>query len=354
MRICLICNEYATTAAGGQGLVIRAMAEGWRSRDHEVRVIGLGLGLSGDEGQLVDIPVGRFRGAWLAARRKLWKQVRAWAKAGEIDLAEVPLSRGMAASSGKLPIPLVVRAHGSHVCRAHYAGRRAGMLHRLLEPWSLARADAVSSVSEFMAAELVERFCSPSTVIYNPVRMPAPAANDWADRGLDLIYAGRDGCGKGLHELLQAWGALSDLPLRLQLYGRVALTDVPAGVTVHGPVSQLELQQAFQRARYAVLPSRFESFGLAAAEAMACGAATIVAAGTGSAELGAHGVHCLHASCDGDAIAEAVRSLVEDTDGATKIATTGAEHVALRFTLDRALDETEAFYQATIAAFRRS
>lgn len=93
---------------------------------------------------------------------------------------------------------------------------------------------------------------------------------------------------KGLDVLLAAFAAVAPKHPRLELrlagrgreHARVAEMARALGlgqrVVVEGPVSALQRNQLFSGALAVIVPSRFEGFGIAAAEAMAAGAPCIV------------------------------------------------------------------------------
>jgi glycosyltransferase involved in cell wall biosynthesis len=125
---------------------------------------------------------------------------------------------------------------------------------------------------------------------------PREAPGDYA------LYAGRLAPEKGLATLLAAWADLPpEIPLRLAGEGplRAALearaARLGARVRFLGQLPREDLVRALRGARLLVFPSEaFETFGLAIAEAFACGV-PVLAAGHGSAaelvEEGRTGLH---------------------------------------------------------------
>lgn len=109
-----------------------------------------------------------------------------------------------------------------------------------------------------------------------------------------LLYFGRlDVFQKGIDTLIQAFAlvARDRSALRLRVAGRgkdaARVTELAASagvadrVEMLGAVSELERQRLFREATLLVMPSRFEGFGMVAAEAMAAGV-PVVAAAAGS------------------------------------------------------------------------
>jgi glycosyltransferase involved in cell wall biosynthesis len=89
---------------------------------------------------------------------------------------------------------------------------------------------------------------------------------------------------KGVLELAQAWSAVAPLGWVLELVGetdadsayaqavRAALAKAPpASVVLHGVLSDEALAAAYGRAALFAMPSRYEGYGIAFAEALACG-----------------------------------------------------------------------------------
>jgi len=133
MRICFVCSEYPPGAHGGIGTMTRLLARGFVARGHQVRVVGiyprtsdLPLGSYDDDG----IRVWRLRETavpkigWMLSRVKLYRQVRAWSRRGEIDLVEVPDYQGWAARWPSLSVPVIVRLNGSSTYNSTQTGGR--------------------------------------------------------------------------------------------------------------------------------------------------------------------------------------------------------------------------------------
>jgi len=138
------------------------------------------------------------------------------------------------------------------------------------------------AMSQDLAAEL--RGLNPSaevTVVPNGV---PPAAFDVREpRGDDVVFLGRlDTAQKGLDLLLEAYAAVADrLPGRLLLAGdgpdrrsleaQAAREGVADRVRFLGRVEGEAKLRLLASARVVAMPSRYESFGIVAAEALACG-----------------------------------------------------------------------------------
>jgi D-inositol-3-phosphate glycosyltransferase len=168
----------------------------------------------------------------------------------------------------------------------------------------VAAADRIVAASEDERTHLVRQYAArPSRVVVIPCGVdtalfrPGTAGEARAELGLGaepvLLYVGRLAPIKGLETLLAAVAALADedRPVRLLVVGgdadespdghetrlRQLATDLGLGerVTFLGPQPQPALRTYYVAADAAVLPSYYESFGMVALEAMACGTPVI-------------------------------------------------------------------------------
>lgn len=109
------------------------------------------------------------------------------------------------------------------------------------------------------------------------------------------------------------------------------------------------VDQPYQRwagARVYVQPSRREGFGLAAAEAMASGLPVVASAVGGLVDVldgGVAGV--LVPPDDPQALADAIRSLLDDPPRAQRLAGAGRERSATHYSVERMVDGVEAVYR---------
>jgi glycosyltransferase involved in cell wall biosynthesis len=167
---------------------------------------------------------------------------------------------------------------------------------------------------------------------------------------------------KGLYYLLHALAAMvPGRSIRLvvvgtpkknggvvRLIGRLGLGEF---VRFTGRIGHEEFVREYARASLAVVPSVYEGFGLPAGEAMACGVPVISTTGGALPEVvGDAGL--LVPPADPEALAGAIRALLDDPDRAAKLGRAGYRRVHRQFTWRRAAERTVAAYREAIRDHR--
>lgn len=195
-------------------------------------------------------------------------------------VAASPLKLTIAAAG--LNIELVHTVHGFH---EHATGRLTALSWRLW-PLIARRAAAIVAVSDALRGELVANRGVPASkthVIHNPVALPDPlpgvTAEELAARRPAILAIGRLSGEKQFGLLLKALAAmrteqatltiLGDGPQRDILRTMAQRLHIADRVTFAGFVSDVWPHLA--AAKVLAVPSRTESFGLAAVEALAAG-----------------------------------------------------------------------------------
>ena len=167
---------------------------------------------------------------------------------------------------------------------------------------------------------------------------------------------------KGLAPLLEAIAKLRterELELvvigRPQPGGRVAKTLERLGlediVTTVSGVSDEELARLYGEAEVAVVPSLYEGFSLPAIEAMSCGVAVVATTGGALPEVvGKDGeTGLLVTPDDPEALAAAIRRLLDDAELRSRLGAAGRERVISRFTWEVTAAGTAACYRSILA-----
>ncbi len=161
-------------------------------------------------------------------------------------------------------------------------------------------SDMIVCISEHERVTAIDNGISPSrlVVVRNGVSQQRPVplgdAPHWPEGRLRVLFVGRFDRQKGVDLLFDALRVLGD-KVHAVVAGAAVLADgtvlaMPDNVTTIGWVSPGELETLFASAQVLVVPSRWEGFGLIAAEAMRAGLAVVAARVGGLPEVVADGV----------------------------------------------------------------
>ena len=168
---------------------------------------------------------------------------------------------------------------------------------------------------------------------------------------------------KGLDYLLKAVKEVSKTyPVKLTVVGEpkkngrivklVKELDLGRLITFTGRIDNGNFVRCYARASLAVIPSLYEGFGLPAGEAMACGVPVISTSGGALPEVvGDAGV--VIPPGDFQALAEAIKSLLDHPDRAAALGQAGFKRVHQFFTWEKAAQATIEAYRETIHDHRR-
>ena len=374
MRICYICSEYPPVSHGGIGTMTQMLARFLVRGGYQVRVAGV-YGLDAgrvDEDQGVEIYRLRQGPSWLwpVTRYRLFQIVAGWARKREIDLIEAPDYEGWVAGWPALPIPVVVRMHGSST---YFADELRSTIDRTtfsLERAGLRRADFICSVSKYTAerSQSLFRLSSPLVVLYNVVEIPSRLP-DWEHRREQVIFSGTLTQKKGVLPLIEAWSSVRRVcsNAELHIFGRDGITqdgqsmkayllsrltpDARQSVHFHGQVTREEVLQALHVARVAVFPSYSEAFAMAPMEAMAQGCPTIYTRRASGPELIENERDGLLVDPSNTAeIVQAVVRLLTDHHFAKRLGEGGYKSIQQRFSASTIMKQNEDFYRSCLRA----
>jgi glycosyltransferase involved in cell wall biosynthesis len=243
-------------------------------------------------------------------------------------------------------------------------------LNMRLENALLSRAQAISAPSQAVAEQsrrcgvLVKRY----QVIPNGVdiaRFVPPERESGAQRAL---FCGRLEHWKGADVLCAALPTLYARFPELQVYligedkperggawaserlRQLVPSRYQAQLHFLGKVPHEQLVAHYQQATVVVVPSRWESFGLVAVEAMACGRAVVVSAAGGLAEVVEDGVSGLQCPVDdSQAFAAAVARLLSDSGLRARLGAAARQRVEQLYAIERVCDQLERFYESIVA-----
>lgn len=121
-----------------------------------------------------------------------------------------------------------------------------------------------------------------------------------------------------------------------------------------GRCDRLEVWRLLAALELLAVPSRFEGFGLAAAEAQAAGLPVVASRVDGLAEVVRDGeTGLLVAPGDPEALAAAIRAMLEDPPRARRMGLAGRQHVAASFSPERFAAAIQAVYRTCAASAAR-
>jgi len=379
MKIAFVCGEYPPGPHGGIGTMTRLLARALTEAGHVVRVVGIyppsypASDYEEDEGVRVwRLREPEFRLGWLPARRELYRRIDAWSASGEIDLVEAPDYQGFTAGWPALPVPVVVRLHGSASYFAAETGKAIKRTAFWIESRALRRADFWCSVSRYTADRTKAIFGLPSgpdAVLYNPVDADDPLRS-FHRSASRIVFTGTLTPKKGLIPLFRAWPLVVQRrrDAELHLYGKDGRTEdggsmrahlesllpkkVRGSVVFYGHVPRRKVIESLHSARAAVFPSYAEAFALAPLEAMAAGCPTIFTRRGSGPELIECGRNGLLVDPDRhEEIAGAILSLLRDDALARRLGAAGRRRVKEAFSLPAVVARNEEFYAGCIRRF---
>ena len=161
-----------------------------------------------------------------------------------------------------------------------------------------------------------------------------------ADGTVKILFVGGDFTRKGGDVLLDAFAALPPGSAELRIVTKSSIQTM-AGVTVHTGLrpNGAELRELFRTSHVFVLPSRSETFGIAAIEAGAAGLPLVVAEVGGLDDLVIEGVTgFVVRPGNRDDLVAALRRLVADADLRRKLGSEARRRVERDFDIRRNAD----------------
>jgi glycosyltransferase involved in cell wall biosynthesis len=257
------------------------------------------------------------------------------------------------------PLAIARSFHPPTVLTLHLVIPARKRLRELVSRWACRRADAAIGVSNAVGRYLDDAGAK-TTVVANGVAVPSVQAADRRslDVGDDAFLVG--GIGR-LHDQ-KGWDILCDAAAlvhdRIPTAEFVVVGTGPelTALQRHGTRSDVRFVGYREDAAsllplfdVVVVPSRYEGFGLAAAEAMLLGV-PVVASRTGGLEevVGDSGI--LVPPGDAAALAAAIAELHDDRPRRERLAAGGRGRARTAFTVERMARETRAVYERVMRA----
>ena len=223
------------------------------------------------------------------------------------------------------------------------------------EKLSFTAADRILAISNYTADAVTKAFdITRPVVIYNGIDTNyfSPYQGTAKKKKFNLLFVGTPSRRKGFDLL----------PLIMQRLGNqfvLRYTGKAGHVSGSGmdniqSVGRLDrdaLLTAYRECDALLFPSRYEGFGYAVCEAMACGKPVIAGDNSSLPELVRHndtGILCK--TDDVDAFAHAVRLLADNPDLARRMGEAGRERVKQNFTLETMTDNYIRFYEEILSS----
>lgn len=232
--------------------------------------------------------------------------------------------------------------------------------HRLLisrfTRWSYAAADAVTTVSHFCASEMVGALPSPAHVIPNWIDTDefSPLPRTPRAGPFRLLFVGNPSPRKGadiLPSLAEQLGPDFEIICMGGLRKGFREDSLPANMRLAPSVPVQEMPSIYRAADAALVPTRFETFGYVAAEAMACGLPVIGFNRAGTAEICRQDETALLVPGDDmEALAHQARRLAADPALAERLGRAGRQRILEHYSERRSVAAYIDLYRQLLAA----
>ena len=230
--------------------------------------------------------------------------------------------------------------------------RPFSMLNDTLWKRYLLKFNKMICVSDFVKSDLIARGFDPDRleVVSNCIEMPLPREQTEQDY---ILFVGRLVATKGVPYILRAMKDVDsrlvicgDGPSRASLERMTVKLGIENRVTFEGRVSEERKADLFAGCKMLVMPSLFESLGLAAAEAMSYGKPVIASTSGGLPGVVGDG-GLIVAPRNSRQLAEAIRRLLDD-DALRHSLGVKAKERAAQYSWDLAVEKIENIYASLV------
>lgn len=317
-------------------------------------------------GGLVTLPIRELEYSF-----HIYRQVKALHAQTPFDLIEGIETGTFWIALGLKNVPLIIRLHGDHYSFHKYTpdlSLSPGLrLARVLQRMAIRQAKLLTSPSQAHADEVAGElnFRHPAIQVIPPVTALPSLTNGKVARKNGatptVLFVGRLEKRKGVPLVLEAAqhvrqkipnvklvfaGAYHPtLPVE-ELNQLISQYSLEECVNFVGSISWPELSNWYQSATLCVLPSYYETFGLAALEPMAFGVPVVAARAGALAEVVEHGVTgLLVPPGDAKALASAIFTILQDQQIQTSMGQAGQRRVQKLFNEEQLLGRFISVYQ---------
>jgi glycosyltransferase involved in cell wall biosynthesis len=376
MHICFFINEYPFWSSGGVGTFVQTIGKKLVANGDKVSV--LVMDGSAKDFQVDDEGVKVYRLAtskWKYAKFipnsiRVHQKIRELQSITPIDILETT-EGGLTFFSRNTSYKKVIRMHGGHHYLSILFGKKMSKWKGFKEKLSLQKADFICAVSETVAKYTKDyaNLNKDITVIYNPVDVNLFGRSNGAPvQNRKIVFIGSVYDKKGVIELVQSMPEVIETfpDAQLYLYGRdIKIKDKPttyiqylkelldkkwyANIHFMGEVKHSSIPQILQEAEFCVLPSKIEAMPIAWLEVMASGKPLIggdIPSGREVINPGHNGL--LVNPDDPKDIAAKIIYLLKNPEIAAQLGTQAKKDVAVKFSLDKIIDDNMAFYSSCL------
>ncbi len=325
----------------------------------------------------------RHRWQWSVVRSKwpradiIAESIAAALRPLAVDIVEIEDAFGASAILKQIiKQPVVVRLHGPHFVGAFGPLTADDVRRCRREGEAFRSADGVTSPSPGLLSATISEYGSvgePNAVIPNPVA-PTTEGSVWRSGEADpdlILFVGRFDLRKGGDIMMDAFAQLAARrkALRLRFLGRdIGVPTAEGGnaslsaylaaprfnsirdrIIFEGPAPLPELLAHRLRAAVTVVPSRFETYGYAAFEALSLGCPVVVTDTFGPAEYFEAGRDVeVAVKGDADSLAAAIERLLDNPNRAAEIGANGRRATLDLCDSERVARQTLRFYSAVL------
>ncbi|MBK9713253.1 MAG: glycosyltransferase [Kouleothrix sp.] len=397
MHICFVSLDYPSqTGGGGVGSQVQTLAQSLARAGHRVTVIAFSetglpqhtqdggvniyrvpkrnlhwyLSKVSGIGKHLALPVRELEYGWSA-----YDLVRRLHRSEQIDIIEGTETGAFWLAACFHKVPLVIRLHGEVYTFQKYTPgislSPAILMSRMIQRFALRKSRLLISPSYAHAREISGELGAkrpPIEVIPNTIVLPEIDEDPKSIESVYLsrqyvLYIGRIERLKGITVLLEAassvinifpdihfvlaGGKHPSLPTA-ELSEQVRQLDLAENVHFLGHVPHEQLPSWYQHAMIAVLPSYYETFGLAALEPMAFGVPVVTTAAGGLPEVVEHGISgILVPPGDAQALAEAIVDLVRYPDTRARLGQAARERARASFDIEQHIQRNiDTYYRS--------